>query len=174
MEKKIFRSIIYGVIFCLFSLLGLYCFEKINKKNLIKKNILSFQNFCAFSINNNQNFCTKSLPKQPIIILFIHPECDFCIEEIKQLKESQVKFKNTSILLITSASLKQVIDFYSEQNLAQLNNVQLLLDKELKISNSFGINIIPSVFVYNTDKELIFSHKNEIKIETLIRYLSEK
>ncbi|MDR0232382.1 MAG: redoxin domain-containing protein [Dysgonamonadaceae bacterium] len=173
MKKKILKWFIYSIIVLILFILGINSFKKINEKKIVKENIQKFHDFCIFTVGGNHELCTKLLPTQPIIILFIHPECDSCHEEVKQLKEYQTEFQNISILLVTSASLQQAIDFYSNQNLSLFDNIKLCLDEDFKISDHFGINTIPSVFLYNQDKELIFKHKGEIKIETLISYLSE-
>ncbi|GHV30121.1 hypothetical protein FACS1894177_02180 [Bacteroidia bacterium] len=77
-----------------------------------------------------------------------------------------------SSLLISSAPKKQIADFYSNQNLIQFDNVQFLVDEDFRISNHFGVHTIPTIFLYNADKKLIFKHNGEIKIQTLINRIS--
>jgi thiol-disulfide isomerase/thioredoxin len=173
MRKKIFKTVICSIVFLLIIVLGIYSFKRIKEKKQVIETIQIFSDFCAFSIGEHREFCTKQLPVQPVIILFLHPECDFCQEEIRQLKENQTELQNVSILLVTTASLQEAVEFCSNQNLGQFNNMRFLLDKDFKISNYFDVNTIPSIYMYNNDKKLIFKHKGEIKIETLIKYLSE-
>jgi peroxiredoxin len=174
MKKKIVKFVIGSIVFSIFILLGILGFKSINNKKMIAKTIQTFHDFCTFCMDNNREFCTDSLPKQPIVLLFIHPECDFCHEEIKQLKESQILFQNISVLLVTTAPRQQVIDFYSNQNLSAFDNIKLLMDDNLKIFKEFDVNTIPTVFLYDEDKKLIFKHKGEIKMEYLIKQLREK
>ena len=97
---------IYGIIFILVILLGIFGIKRIMDKKTIEKNIRTLHEFCAFSIGDNRKFCTDSLSDKPVIILFMDPDCDFCQEEIKQIKEDQTQFKDASILLVTCASLQ--------------------------------------------------------------------
>jgi thiol-disulfide isomerase/thioredoxin len=174
MKKNIFKWSVCGIVILAILLLGIYCVKRINEIKNVEETIQIFHDFCAFSINNNHEFCSKSLPKQPVIILFVNPECDFCLAELKELKENQSKLQDISILLISAVPLNQAIIFYSNQNLNQFNNIQFLVDEDFNISNHFDIRTIPTVFVYNANKELTFKHKGEIKTETLIRYLSKE
>ena len=174
MKKQILKCIVYIFLIILFLFLCLNSYKRMNEKKIAEKNIQIFHDFCAFSINNNYEFCTESLPKQPVIILFIHPECDFCRAEIRELKENQSEFHNISILLVTSALLEQTKDLYSNQNLNKFSNIQLLLDENFGISNYFDVKTIPTVFIYNRDKKLFFKHKGEIKIEFLIQKIKNE
>jgi thioredoxin-related protein len=146
---------------------------RIKEKKIIEGNIQILPSFCAVSIINNREFCTGLLPNNPIVIMFIHPECDFCQEEIKQLRVNQNNLKDIFILLITSSPKEQARDFYINQELSQFTNLQFLSDEDMKISDCFDVNIIPSIFLYNENQKLIHKFKGEIKVETLIRYLSE-
>jgi thioredoxin-related protein len=173
MKKKVFKFSIFIIIAVLILLLGILCILKIKEKKIINEKIQIFQNFCALSLVNNNEFCTNSLSDKPILIMFIHPECDYCREEIKQLKQNQDKVENIFILLITYASKEEAIDFYVNQELSQLTNIQFLFDEKMKISNYFDVNMIPSIFLYDAKEKLIYNGKGEIKIETLLKYLSE-
>ena len=174
MKKKIFKWGIYSIVFFLVILLGTFSFKRIREKKTIEKNIQTLHGFCAFSIGDNREFCTESLSNKPIIILFMNPECDFCQEEIKQIKKDQTRLKDVSVLLVTHTSLQQAIDFYSTQNLSLFDNIRLLSDEDIKIYNQFDIKTIPTIFIYDKNKKLIFTHKGEIKIEALTRYFAEE
>ena len=141
---------------------------------MVEVNIQTFNDFCIACVRYDIEFCTEFLPNQPILLLFMHPECDFCHEEIKQIKDRQNDLGSVSILLITTAQKKQVIDFYSYHQLNQFNNIQLLIDEDYKISNYFDVKVIPTMFIYDKNKKLIFTHKGEIKIEAFIRYFTEE
>ncbi|MDR0834765.1 MAG: thioredoxin family protein [Candidatus Symbiothrix sp.] len=173
MQKKILKLSVYGIVIFFILFLGIHSVSKIKDKQLAKENIQIFKPFCAQNIVTSTEFCTNSLLNKPIIVMFMHPECDFCQEEIKQLKENQEKLKNVYILLITSAPIKQAQKFYEDQELFQLTNVQFLSDENTKLSDYFDANVIPSIFVYNNKLKLVHKCIGEIKIETLLSYLSE-
>ena len=174
MKKIIFKFFIYSVLFSLFIILGINSLKKMKEKIIAEGTIQIFNKFCALSIGNNHEFCTDSLPVQPIFLLFMHPECDFCNEEINQIKKYQNVFDNVSILLISTAQKNQAVDFYSKHKLSQFNNIRFLIDEDFRISNFYNVKVIPTVFIYGNNKKLIFTNKGEIKIETIIYYLSKE
>jgi len=174
MKRQIFKWFIFSIIIILIFILGVLSFSRIKEKKTTKENIQTFHEFCAFNVGDNQKFCTESLPKQPILLLFMDPECDFCREEIKQIKEQQNLLDNVSILLISIVQKKQAADFYSDYQLNQLNNIRLLIDEDVIISKFFDIKTIPTVFIYDKNKKLIFNHKGEIKVEAFIHFFAEQ
>jgi thioredoxin-related protein len=173
MKKKFLKLSIYSLVAFLILLFGIRSISKIKEKKLTEENIQIFPSFYTASIISDHEFCTDSLPNKPVLLMFISPDCDFCQAEIKQLKAEQDKLKDIFILLITSAPKKQAYNFYTNQKLSQLTNLQFLSDEDMKISDYFDVNIIPSIFLYNKDRKLIHKYKGEVKIETLIKYLSE-
>jgi thiol-disulfide isomerase/thioredoxin len=171
MKKKILKLSIYGSIFSLFLFLGIYSISIIKEKKITGDNIKMLKNFCALNIVNDNEFCINLLPNKPIILMFMNPECDHCQEEIKQIKRNKDKLKDISILLITSAPIKQVTDFYFVNGLSNLSNLQFLSDENMNITNDFDVHAIPSIFLYNDKRELVYKFNGEIKIEALLKYL---
>jgi len=102
----------------------------------------------------------------------MNPECDFCQEEIKQIKKKYNVLENVSILLISITGKKQAANFYSDYQLSQFNDIKLLIDEDAKISFYFDIKTIPTIFIYNKSKKLLFSHRGEIKIDALVHYFT--
>jgi len=171
--KKIVTRTISIIVFLLILLLIVLSYRKIEEKKTTKLNIQRLYDFCAFSIGDNQEFCTKSLQNKSVFILFMDPDCDFCQEEVKQIKERNYVLQDVSILLITIASPKNAIDFYSRYQLNQFNNIKLLLDENAKISIYYDIKTIPTIFIYDKNKELTFSHNGEIQVDAFIHYFNK-
>lgn len=171
MKKTILQLVVTSIIISLILLLGINSFSKIKEKNNINKAIQTLQPFCAVNPITDCKFCIDSLLGKPILILFMHPECDSCQEEIKQLKNSSDKFKDIFIVLITSVPTQQAISFYENQKLSQLTNMQFLSDTQDQIASAFDVNIIPSMFLYNKHKKLVYKHAGEIEINILSQYL---
>ncbi|KAA6303543.1 MAG: Thiol-disulfide oxidoreductase ResA [Candidatus Ordinivivax streblomastigis] len=173
MRKKVLQVLIYCIIVSLILLLVIYSISRIREKKIVEENIQTFPSFCASSIINNIEICSDSLPNVPVLLMFMYPDCDFCQEEINQLKKNQNKLQNISILLITAAPQEQAENFYINQELTQITNLHFLSDTEMKITELFNVNIIPSIFLYDKNKKLTQNFKGEIKVEALLKYLSE-
>lgn len=172
--KKIVKWFIYGTVLFLILLLSALIYNRIKAKITTEQNIQTLYEFCAFSIGDNRDFCTESIQNKSVLILFMNPECDFCHEEIKQIKEQYNILENVSILLISAVQKKQATDFYSDYQLSQYNNIKLLIDENGKMSNYYDVKTIPTIFVYDKSKKLIFTHKGEIKIEAFIQYFTQQ
>ncbi|MDR3338867.1 MAG: redoxin domain-containing protein [Candidatus Symbiothrix sp.] len=173
MRKNIIKILICCVVTVLIFLLGISNISKIKEKENAKKNLQTLNDFCTLNIADGSEFCTGSLTNKPVIVMFMHPECDFCQEEIKQFKDCEEEFKDVFILLITYAPIKQAKKFYTSQKLFQLSNLYFLYDEEMEILNYFDVNVLPSIFIYDDNKKLIFKHKGEIKMEAILKQIKQ-
>ncbi|GHT21761.1 hypothetical protein AGMMS4957_10990 [Bacteroidia bacterium] len=173
MKKKILKLSVYGMVAFLILFLGIHSISRIKEKRIVHENIQTLKPFCALNIVSGTEFCTNSLPNKPVIVMFMHPECDFCQEEIKQLKENPEQLEDVYILLITSASIKHAQQFYEDNKLSQLTNLQFLSDENMKLSDYFDANAIPSIFVYNDKWKLVYKCVGEIKVAALLKYLDK-
>jgi thioredoxin-related protein len=105
------------------------------------------------------------------MLLFTHPECDFCHEKIKQVVKLNTQLQDIVILLITHAEKEQALKFYSDYNLSQFDNLYMLIDDYIKVPPLYGSPSIPSVFLYDMNKKLLFKHNGAIKFETVLKHL---
>ncbi|MDR2906395.1 MAG: redoxin domain-containing protein [Bacteroidales bacterium] len=166
------KTVILGVVGLLVLYLGIRTYQRLETKKKIETAVKTFQDFCAFDLKHSGELCTDTLSKKPILLLFIHPECEFCQEEINYIKNLKAQLEGLTLLLVTHAEKEQAFEFYTHHQLAQFDNLHLLVDDYLKVAGLYGTPPVPSVFLYDADKQLLFKHSGEIKIEAILKYIS--
>lgn len=169
MNKKLVKSLIFIIIIALIVLLGIYIYSRAKQRGIAKEYYQTLKDFCAVTYTGDI-YCTKELPRRPVLLIFFHTECDICQDEISQLVANTDKFKDISILMITHADPEQINKFYIDEKLDALSGLHILHDSKMELMNRFDINIIPSVFLYNDEKKLIHRIKGEVKMNALLEY----
>jgi thiol-disulfide isomerase/thioredoxin len=167
--KKVKNIIILSIIVVLCTLFY-FTYKKIILKETAKENMQRIDDFELKSVTDSL-FSSSKLPKQPIALIFFHPECDICQAELEQLLKMKEEFAKISILLVTHASEKESKDFYIMMNLAEIPNIQLLLDTNYELHQKYFIKSIPSIYLYDSEKKLIKYFIGEIKMNVLLNQL---
>lgn len=169
--KKTLKIAILGIVALALLFVAINIFQRLDEQRKFEATIRVFQEFCSFDIKTMGELCTESLSGKPIMLKFTHPECPFCHEKTKQLKKRKAEFNNVVILLITHAEKEEALEFYIQYELSQYDNVHFLIDHRLRVSRMYGAPPIPSVFLYDANRKLLFWHKGAIRMETIIQHL---
>lgn len=143
--------------------------DGINDKEVISDKISSLPHF-IFNTLNGESFNSDEILTGPLLLIRFHPECDHCkyeIEEITRLPGSDLK-----VLLISDANTENVINFMKQFDIRNKSNIIPLIDSENKLNEIFGMGIIPSNFIYNSNLKLVKVLSGEHKTETLLKYLN--
>ena len=108
-------------------------------------------------------------PKKPLIIVYFHPECDYCKYEAQGIVQNSAAFNNCQLVMITADdSLKRIEQFCNEYNLWEIDNFEVLLDKEKRFKKIFGKAVIPSLYIYDENQKLAKRFLGETKSEAII------
>lgn len=105
----------------------------------------------------------------PLVIIYFHPECEHCRYEAQEIGQNAPAFHHFQLVMITpDDSLQRVEEFCSEYHLWELENLEILLDTENQFKKVFGNAVIPSVYIYATNRKLIKNFFGETKPEAII------
>ena len=106
---------------------------------------------------------------KPMVIIYFHPECEHCLYEAKEIGLNATAFKNCQLIMITADDcIQRVEQFCAEYNLWEIDNVEILLDKENQFKKVFGKAVIPSVYIYDNNRKLKKQFLGETKTEAII------
>lgn len=147
-----------------------------NKKEGITK-IQTLQHLCMESLNGGQVCIDGFNPDQPTVIIYFHPECEHCQYEAQEMGKQPQKFKMANMIMITGDdSTKRVEDFAIKYRLWEVDNLAILLDRKDHFKKQFGASVIPSLFIYGSDKKLLKMYKGEVQMKVIIQIIdgSEK
>ncbi|MCD9576888.1 peroxiredoxin family protein [Flavobacterium soyae] len=152
--------------------LGYRIVNKITYKNEIKKHIKTIPNFLYQNIKGgvftNQNLMTET----PAIFIYFNTECEYCSEEAQMIHENIKKFENIQIIFISFENIKQIKKFAQNHQLINYDNIYFLYDSKNTFASTFDINSLPSLVLYNKNKNLVEKIKGQTKPEILIKKLN--
>lgn len=100
-----------------------------------------------------------------VILNFWYTGCPYCVLEMPDLQKLQDKYKNDLLLLGINVGEKKlaVQEFMAENNL----NFTVLLDKDMKIANTYGIRSYPATFAVNKKGEIIGGYVGMLTYEQM-------
>lgn len=105
----------------------------------------------------------------PLIIIYFHAECEHCQYEAQEIGHNANMFDTCQLLMISANdSIKQLKDFCAKYNLWEVENIEVLIDKENRFSETFGRVVIPSVYIYDKNQKLKKRYLGETKLEAII------
>lgn len=106
---------------------------------------------------------------QSLVLIYFHPECEHCQYEAQEIGQNVIAFNNCQVLMITSDdSIPRVEDFCNKYHLWELENFEVLLDKQNRFKKVFGKAVVPSVYIYDKERKLKKQFLGETKLEAII------
>ncbi len=130
---------------------------------------IAFKSITGVSVNLHDFDETK-----PLIIVYFHPECEHCHYEAKEIGNNATAFKNCQLIMVTADdSTKRVEKFCNTHNLWEVDNIEVLFDRENLFKKTFGKAIIPSVYIYDKNQKLKKQFLGETKPEAIIKEMQD-
>lgn len=124
----------------------------------------------VFKTLYNQTQSTSDLPKyKGYVIQVFYPGCEVCQEEAADYYTHNGLLQNILFLMLSPDSIEKVKDFALKQKLYNIDNFIFgHVDTEV-FERHFGLVPIPSIFIYDSEKELI-SKTRVVNPSTLLNY----
>lgn len=108
---------------------------------------------------------------QPAVIIYFNPDCEHCQYEARAICDSLHRFAAVNVLLVSDEPLERLRQFAKEYDLANLPNIHILYDRDGRFKDLFGTSMVPSIFIYNRQRQLVKHFKGETKIDAILKYL---
>lgn len=145
------------------------------EKKATEERIQTLPKVDFFSLTGNLvNLHAYDEPKS-LVIIYFHPKCEHCQYEAKEIGQNALAFSNCQLVMITADdSLQRIEKFCAEYNLWEVDNIEILLDKENQFKNTFGKALIPSVYIYDKERKLKKLYLGETKPEAIITLIQEE
>ena len=166
----------YVLIITLLCGLSFLCYSltiKIRQKKLVESEIQTLPQF-SFQEILSENFNSSCInDNNSCLIIYFHPECEYCHYEAEQISLNIDWFCNFQIVMISTASRESVKDFANKYHLLEFDNISILIDTLDVFHNTFGPNPFPTSFIYNKERKLVKQFKGEVSTEALLKYLNQ-
>lgn len=108
----------------------------------------------------------SDLRDKNVILNFWATWCGFCVEEMPDLQKLQEKYKDEDLLILAvnvGETKEEVLEFVEENNL----ELQVVLDKDMSIANTYGVRSFPSTLTINKKGEAVASHIGMLTYEQM-------
>ncbi len=165
--------IILILIICVFFISFAFLYKTIQ---ITKQRGIVRQSVPVFSLSDIHGdiFTQDSLKRNmSVLFLFFDPECGTCRSEFDQIKLNKNDFHNSQIIFFSTLPADTIIHFLNDINFDPSPNMFFLIDNKADLMKIMEIKGPPSSLIYNKKGELIKRFDGPVKIETLIKYLSE-
>ena len=167
--KLILKYMIGAVLLVTGSWLAVHTFKSYPTKKEIGNMIQTLQHCCFESLTGGQTYIDEFNPDQPTVIMYFHPECEHCQYESGEIGRQKEQFEKVNTILITpDDSTTRVEAFASRYRLWDVDNLTILMDRNRRFKSHFGTTVIPSLFIYGSDKKLLKMYKGEIQMKAVI------
>ena len=166
--KKLLKYLVGIVLLTVASFLVLHTYQSYKTKKESVAKIQTLQHFSFESVNGGQIWIDGFNPDQPTVIIYFHPECEHCQYEASEIGKQPEMFGKVNMIMITSDDSTQRVEAFAiSYRLLEVDNLTILLDRKNQFKNQFGASVIPSVFIYGSDKKLLKMYKGETKIDAI-------
>ncbi|GAB4016117.1 hypothetical protein GCM10028808_43530 [Spirosoma migulaei] len=106
------------------------------------------------------------------IFIYVHPECDHCIHEAKELVSKAKILSSVNLILLSSSSLQDLEQFDKKFSLKKaITAIQIARLSYKDAVEKFGFNSIPSALIFNRSGHLVKRFKGEVSIDKLLKYI---
>lgn len=109
-----------------------------------------------------------------LLILYFHPECEFCNLEIVEILQNITRLTCTQIVLVANVSVQEIHEYLQTNSLSyKFENVWIVSDEDGSFVETFDIESTPTIFIYGRDKKIIKYQKGFMSFRELSKYLNE-
>lgn len=118
-------------------------------------------------------FSSKELYKYDkfLLIVYFHPECEFCELEINDLLKNIEEMNEIQMLFISFASVEEINKYAKRNILKEFEDVIIVSDYYGEFAYAFNIKSSPTNFIYDKNKKLIKVYKGVMPFKQLKKYL---
>lgn len=142
----------------------------VNKQKKLEKQIQTLPPFAFYTIKNNNIFTEDSLKQSKcLLIMYFHPDCDFCHAQLEEMNHEINKFSGFQILLISNADKEPISSLLNNYQLSKSPNISILQDKDFVFSDIFGKSPVPTSLVYSKSHKLLKRFKGKVRVDSIIK-----
>jgi thiol-disulfide isomerase/thioredoxin len=162
------KKFIFVFVLCSILLLGYQIVDKIQIKKEFAARIKELPDFSLSTLEDGV-FTQDSLKVNArTIFVYFNSECDFCISEAQKIQERLSEFINTQLIFTSFENVDSIKKFAKTYALLGAKNVVFLEDRKMMFSEIFNASSIPTILVYDENRQLIKKFKGLTKVDALL------
>jgi peroxiredoxin len=162
------KKYIISILILSLALGGFYLInKKAEEKAQAKEKIQTMPDFHFLALDSTV-FSATNLAERKTILVYFNSTCEHCQYEAGEISKHIDKFSNVNLLFVSEQNLAEIRAFSETYGLDKQENVKFLKAPDNGFYKIFGSSPIPSVFIYNVDRQLVKNYKGETRIELLM------
>jgi len=140
-----------------------------NNKNITKKdNLNALPNFSFTTFSGNSFAFSDLNPNKKTVIIYFSTSCVYCEKQLENIFNNLNLFKNTQILVVTCNKKQDVENFINKFNKDE-KKLSILLSEYKYFYQVFGDWHTQSIFLYDTNRKLVFLSEGVLSAEDIIK-----
>ena len=146
-----------------------YCiYKKFNERKAAEIRIQTLPDAQFYSLEGDSVNIQSFDKNRPLVIIYFHPNCEYCQYEAKEIGQNANLLSKLQLIMITSKDSKLAVEnFCNKYHLWEVDNIEILIDKENNFEKTFSKVIIPSIYIYDENQKLKSRFLGETKLETI-------
>ena len=129
--------------------------------------------FTLNDMNGNANSIHQLADNRPTLFIYFSSTCHLCQEELGTLSKRIDEFKDYKIILTTVQPVEEMIGFANSLGIKDKSFVHFLLDSEMEVASFYQIRSVPSIFCYDSKKQLVSNYVGITEIDLLLEQLAK-
>ncbi len=167
--RKIIKIVVILIVTGLLGYMVFQISDKLKTRKELSEQIQSLPDF-KFQLMDGDSFTNSDLKKnQPVVIVYFNPKCEECQYEVQQIRDNVDAFQGVELLLVTPAKKEVLLEFYKDYDLDKHPQITVLMDKNDNFHSVFGPASYPTVFIYNSSRQLVKQYRGETKVEAVLK-----
>lgn len=169
--KKYLKILIPALLISFLAFMGYKIGTKIKEKEAVVAQISSVPAF-AYEDLNDKSFTNATLEEtKSTLFIYFNSECDFCNQEAEMVQENIEQLKGIQIVFISLETKEKIKAFATQYKLLDYANIHFVCDTKASFASTFDVKSLPSLVLYNKNKELVEKIKGQVKVETILKKL---
>ena len=171
--KRYLTIVALVVILVFVVLLGARIREGVKARRAIADRIATLPEFDLATLEG-QRFGSENLSTdRPVILMYFTTVCPYCQSELNSIRQHAELKRQGSFLMISRESLDVLRQYQETEELDKEQSMPILWDSLGAVHRQFGVSIVPSTFIYGTDRSLVKKFTGETSADIIYRLLME-
>lgn len=168
-RKTIFFSVL-ALLVLLSGGLGYLTFGKIQHRRQVETTLQTLPNIQGWSMDS-AFVQYQPASNRPTVVIYFNSECHICQYEAQEIRDNEAALQNADLLMLSSENLSAIQAFVRQYQLDKRANIQAMQLDPVAITQTFGAVSVPSIFIYDTHRQLVKHYRGETKLDAILRHL---
>ncbi len=129
--------------------------------------------FMLNDINGKPNSIHQLASNKPTLFIYFSSTCHLCQDELGAISKRIEEFKDYNLILTTVQPREEMIGFVDGLGIKDKSYVHFLLDAEMKVATFYQIRSVPSIYCYNSEKQLVGEYVGITDLDLLLEKLAQ-